>query len=101
MTVIVFRNRLAPDAPASYGPRAAEMFGYAHKMPGFRSFKMFAAEDGERLALIEFESEAHSRAWRDHAEHRKAQQEGRDLYYAEYSLQICEVLRESRFERDG
>ena len=57
------------------------------------------AEDGERLALIEFESEAHSRAWRDHPEHRKAQQEGRDSYYSEYSLQICEVVRESRFER--
>jgi heme-degrading monooxygenase HmoA len=32
-------------------------------------------------------------------EHRKAQQEGRDLYYAEYHLQVCEVIRESRFER--
>jgi heme-degrading monooxygenase HmoA len=99
MTVIVFRNRLAPDVPASYGPRAAEIFGYATKMPGFKSFKMFSADDGERLALIEFETEAQSRAWREHAEHRKAQQEGRDLYYAEYSLQVCEVVRESRFER--
>jgi len=99
MTVIVFRNRLVADVPESYGPRAAEIFGYATKMPGFRSFKSFVAEDGERLALIEFESEAHCRAWRDHAEHRKAQQEGRDLYYSEYSLQICEVVRESRFER--
>jgi len=99
LTVIVFRNRLVDDVPESYGPRAAEIFGYAQKMPGFRSFKMFRAEDSERLALIEFETEAQCRAWREHAEHRKAQQEGRDLYYAEYSLQICEVVRESRFER--
>jgi heme-degrading monooxygenase HmoA len=99
MAIIVFRNRLAADVPESYGPRAAEIFGYALKMPGFKSFKMFSADDGERLALIEFETEAQSRAWREHAEHRKAQQEGRDLYYAEYSLQICEVVRESRFER--
>jgi heme-degrading monooxygenase HmoA len=99
MTVIVFRNRLVPDVPESYGPRAAEVYGYAVKMPGFRSFKSFTADDGERLALIEFETEAQCRAWRDHAEHRKAQQEGRDLYYSEYSLQICEVLRESRFRR--
>ena len=97
--VIVFRNRLVDDVPASYGPRAAEIFGYAQKMPGFKSFKMFTSDDGERLALIEFETEAHSRAWREHAEHVKAQQEGRDLYYSEYSLQICEVVRESRFER--
>lgn len=99
MTVIVFRNRLVPDVPDSYGPRAAEIYSYAVKMPGFRSFKSFTADDGERLALIEFETEAQCRAWRDHAEHRKAQQEGRDLYYSEYSLQVCEVVRESRFRR--
>jgi heme-degrading monooxygenase HmoA len=100
MTVIVFRSRLVDDVPGSYGPRAAEMFGYATKMPGFRSFKQFTADDGERVSLIEFETEAQSRAWREHAEHRKAQQEGRDLYYAEFSLQVCEVIRESRFERE-
>ena len=99
MTVVVFRNRLVRDAPESYGPSAAEMFGYAQKMPGFRSFKQFTADDGERVAVIEFETEAQSRAWREHVEHRKAQQEGRDLYYEAYSLQVCEVIRESRFER--
>ena len=99
MAVIVFRNRMAPDCPESYGARSLEIFGHAQKMPGFRFLKMFTAEDGERLALIEFETEAQSRAWAMHPEHRKAQQEGRDLYYSEYSLQICEVVRETRFER--
>ncbi|HVN39846.1 MAG TPA: hypothetical protein VMW19_16910 [Myxococcota bacterium] len=61
MALIVFRSRLAPDCPESYG---------------------------ERVALVEFETETRSRAWAAHPEHRKAQQEGRDLYYSEYSLQI-------------
>jgi heme-degrading monooxygenase HmoA len=100
MTVIVFRSRMAPDAPESYGARAEEIYGYAVKMPGFRSIKDFVAEDGERLALIEFETEAQSRAWGQHAEHRKAQQEGRDIYYSEYNIQICEVVRESQFSRE-
>jgi heme-degrading monooxygenase HmoA len=99
MAVIVFRNRMAPDCPEVYGARALEIYGYAEKMPGFRFIKEFVAEDGERLALIEFETEAQSRDWGRHAEHRKAQQEGRDLYYSEYSIQICEVVRESKFER--
>jgi heme-degrading monooxygenase HmoA len=99
MALIVFRSRLAPDCPEGYGKRAAEIFGYAQKAPGFVSIKNFVAEDGERVALVEFESEAHSRAWAAHPEHRKAQQEGRDLYYSEYSLEICEVVRETRFER--
>ena len=99
MALIVFRNRMAPDAPESYAARAAEIYSYGSRMPGFRYLKQFVAEDGERLALIEFDTEAQSRAWGQHAEHRKAQQEGRDLYYAEYSLQICEVVRETRFEK--
>jgi heme-degrading monooxygenase HmoA len=99
MALIVFRSRMAPDAPASYGARAEEIYGFASKAPGFVSIKDFVAEDDERLALVEFESEAQSRAWGAHAEHRKAQQEGRDVYYAEYSVQVCEVVRESRFQR--
>ena len=99
MALIVFRTRMAPDAPESYAARAEEIYGYALKAPGFRSIKDFVAQDGERLALVEFESEAHSRAWGEHPEHRKAQQEGRDLYFSEYSVQVCEVVRESRFER--
>lgn len=97
--IIVFRSRMAPDAPASYGARAEEIYGYALKAPGFKSIKDFVADDGERVALVEFETEAQSRAWSQHAEHRKAQQEGRDVYYAEYSVQVCEVVRESRFAR--
>ena len=99
MAVVVFRNRMAPDAPATYAARSAEIFGYGQKMPGFRSIKAFTAEDGERLVLIEFDTEAQVRAWGAHAEHRKAQQEGRELYYSEYTLQVCEVVRESRFSR--
>jgi len=99
MALIVFRTRMAADAPESYAARVEEIFGYAAQMPGFRWIKDFAADDGERVALIEFDTEAQSRAWSQHLEHRKAQQEGRDLYYAEYHLQVCEVVRESHFER--
>ena len=99
MAVIVFRNRMRPDAPETYAARSAEIFGYGQAMPGFRSIKSYTAEDGERLTLIEFDTQEQVRAWGKHAEHRKAQQEGRDLYYSEYHLQICEIVRESHWER--
>ena len=57
---------MAPDAPDSYGARVEEIYGYALKTPGFVSIKDFAAEDGERVALVEFETEAQSRAWGQH-----------------------------------
>ena len=97
MVVVVFRNRLRPDVEADYGPRADEILELARQTPGFVSFKAFTADDGERLALSEFESEEAVRVWGAHLEHRKAQQEGRDRYYAEYTLQICSVSRASSF----
>ena len=33
------------------------------------------------------------------AEHREAQRKARDIYYETYSLQICELKRESKFDR--
>ena len=71
MAVIVFRNRMRPDAPDSYGARSAEIYGYGQAMPGFRSIKSYTAEDGERLTLIEFDTQEQVLAWGAHAEHRK------------------------------
>jgi heme-degrading monooxygenase HmoA len=95
--VIVFRNRLQPGVDAAYGPRADEMYGLVTAMPGFLDSKDFIAEDGERVAIIEFASAEELAAWRDHQEHQRAQAEGRDRWYSEYKLQVCALLKESKF----
>jgi heme-degrading monooxygenase HmoA len=66
-------------------------------MPGLVDVKAFTADDGERLTLVTFSDEASQRAWREHARHRAAQQAGRQRFYAEYSLQVCETLRARSF----
>ena len=65
-----------------------------------RTHKAYAAEDGERLTLFEWESAETLRAWATHPEHVPTQQLGRDKFYTEYHLQVCELVRESRFSRD-
>jgi heme-degrading monooxygenase HmoA len=68
----------------------------ARAMPGYVSHKVFTADDGERVTIVEFaDMESHS-AWAEHAEHRAAQRQGRAEFYTEYKLQICDVKRESR-----
>jgi heme-degrading monooxygenase HmoA len=96
--LIVFRSRLREGVEAEYGPRADTVHELARAMPGFVSSADFASEDGERVTLIEFDSPAHLAAWREHAEHRAAQSEGRLRFFSQYSLQICCVVRESRFD---
>lgn len=73
---------------------AARMRALAESMPGFISFKTFNAEDGERVSIIEFESEEALRAWREHPEHRKAQELGRTMFYAELQIQVCSIIRQ-------
>jgi len=98
MVVGIFRSRLRPDLPEDYALVADRMLALAQAMPGFRSFKSFSAEDGERLSLFEFESLAALEAWRDHPEHREAQTAGRARFYTEYQVQICDLVRSNAFE---
>jgi len=97
--VVTFRSRLAPGHDAAeYAARAKRMLELAERIPGFRSFRAYASDDGERLSLIEFETAEALRAWREHPEHREAQRRGRERYYSEYHLQVCELVRESHRE---
>ncbi len=96
MIVVTFRNRLAADLDVEeYQRRSAALYDIASRLPGFRSFRSYTAADGERLALIEFESREALKAWREHPQHREAQRLGRERYYTEYHLQVCETVRES------
>jgi heme-degrading monooxygenase HmoA len=99
MIVTVFRSRLMPDARDDYLALVDRMAELAASMPGYISHKGFFAEDGERCTIVEFESEEAQRAWRMNPEHREAQRKARDIYYATYSVQICEVKREAKFDR--
>jgi len=94
MIVTIFRSRLRGEHEPAYYEMAARMKALAENMAGFISFKAFKAEDGERVSLIEFDSEDALRAWREHAEHRKAQELGRTKYYAEFQIQVCSIVRQ-------
>lgn len=101
MPIILFRSRLRPGVADRFEPHAERMYELAQGMPGFVSSKDFLADDGERLALIEWDSHESLAVWRTHAEHAQAQAQGREDYFESYELQICDVVRTSRFDRQG
>jgi len=97
MIVTIFRSRLRPESVEEYSRWATRMSELARAMPGYVSHKVFTAEDGERVTIVEFESEDTHRAWAMHPEHVQAQRKGRADFYETFSLQVCQPLRESRF----
>jgi heme-degrading monooxygenase HmoA len=93
MIVTVFRSRLKPDAADEYGPMASRMSELARTIPGYVSHKGFVAEDGERVTIVEFETEEALKEWGRHTEHGKAKRRGIESFFSEYKFQICSVVR--------
>jgi heme-degrading monooxygenase HmoA len=94
MIVTIFRSRLNPDVQDEYAPMAKEMSDLARTIPGYVAHKGFVAEDGERVTIVEFETEDALQAWRRHPEHGKAKRRGIERFFTAYKFQICDVTRE-------
>jgi heme-degrading monooxygenase HmoA len=89
--VTVFRNRLRDGIDSDYEEVAPHIMKLARSMDGFVDAKTFSAPDGERVTVVTFASREHHNAWRDHPEHRAAQQRGINEFYDTYSIQVAEV----------
>jgi heme-degrading monooxygenase HmoA len=103
MVIVVFRSRLRPDADlAALEAVGTRMYELGTQMPGFVDYKEFAAEDGETLTLVEFETEAQLLAWRNHPEHLETQARARAEFFSEYAITVTEARRAYHFnEAEG
>ena len=95
MLVTVFRSRLNPETQEEYQRWAARMGELAAQIPGYVSHKGFQAADGERVTIVEFASEEGMRIWATHPEHVAAKRLGREAFFSEYRVQVCQLLRDS------
>ncbi len=102
MVMVIFRSRLSDgeEVENQYPPLGKRMLELAQSMPGFISYKNFSAPDGERVSIIEFDTQENLAAWHDHPEHLVAQQKGRDLFYDEFTVQVCSIERQYGFKKN-
>ena len=91
-------RNLTPRPAREYSSTAERLLTLASAMPGFISFRHYTSDDGEMLAVVEFASAETLAAWRDHPDHRKAQQRGRNDFYAEYEIVNCTVMRKYEYK---
>lgn len=99
MIVTLFRSRLDPAQAEAYAAMSKTMKALVDRMPGLIAYKTFEAKDGERVTIVEFADEESHNAWRDLPAHRKAMQLGKEKFYEEYNVQVCELKRQSAFRR--
>lgn len=98
MVVVLFRSMLSSEAGADYAAMAGEMLARARAMPGFVDFKSFAADDGEHVSVIHWESQETLRAWSDDLRHVVAQRLGREKWYRYFRVEVAEVVRAYGFD---
>ena len=102
MFLVVFRNRKRDDIDApAYSAESDLIEDLARRQPGFLSFKSYVADDGEVIAMSEWEDEDAALAWRRVAEHSAAQSRGRAEFYEDYTLFACKHPRIHRFGTKG
>jgi len=97
MIVTIFRSRLRDEGREEYMALAPKISELAESMPGYLSHKGFVAEDGERITIVEFKDQESQNAWARQIDHVAAKKRGRETFYSDYSIQICEVLRDSKY----
>jgi heme-degrading monooxygenase HmoA len=96
MVIVVFRFHARPEADLEeMGALTERMGAIVSKMPGFLGVKDFAAQDGEVAVIAEFESLEAVDAWKAHPEHVAAQRQGRKVFFADYRVQVCSLIRTS------
>lgn len=99
MILTIFRSRLRPEHVQEYNEWAERTEALARTITGFVSMKTFYAKDGERVSIVEFESEEAHEEWRNHPVHLEAQRLGREKFYSEFKIQVMNDPRSYGFNR--
>jgi heme-degrading monooxygenase HmoA len=97
---VIFTSRRA-EYDDGYADMATRMLELASAEPGFLGVESVRDTDGCGITVSYWASLADIRRWKDHAEHRVAQQRGREAWYAAYRLRVSRVERADGFEPDG
>lgn len=95
-------KELSPQERTDYESRAGALRRLAEEAhPGFVDMKTYVAEDGERLTVVRFRDAGAQERWRREPVHREAQGQGRGVFYEEYRIAVCELVREHGWRRHG
>ena len=97
--VVIFRSTRKLDDGHLYSEWSEKMEALVKTIDGYEhhfGFRDAISRDGVTVSY--FTSLEAILQWKNLGEHKIAQQLGRDSFYEEYSVQVCEVLRDYGFE---
>lgn len=93
---VIFTS-IRTEIDEGYGKVAERMVELAAEQAGFLGAE--SARDGLGITVSYWESTEAIRAWKAQAEHRVAQEFGREKWYAAFKTRVARVERDYGFER--
>jgi heme-degrading monooxygenase HmoA len=89
---VIFSSRRTPG-DAGYGAMDERMVALAQEQPGFLGVESTRDAEGFGITVSYWTDEASIRAWKNHAEHRIAQETGMQGWYEHYETRVAKVER--------
>ena len=96
---VIFSSQRNTHDDAGYGTMAERMVELAAQQPGFLGMESTRGADGFGITVAYWESEAAILAWRQHAEHAAAREQGRRDWYDHFELRVAKVERAYGWDR--
>lgn len=100
MIAVIFEFTPAEGRAAEYMALAKGLGKELARVDGFISIERFESSTtpGKRVSLSYWRDEAAVRAWRNVAQHRDAQAQGRGGIFSSYRLRVAQVMRDYSHE---
>jgi heme-degrading monooxygenase HmoA len=92
VAVIFTAQRTAQD-DAGYAAAAEAMATLAAAQPGYAGMASARGEDGVGITVSYWIDDAAARAWRDHPDHARIREMGRERWYEWYELEVTRIER--------
>ena len=96
--VVIFTSKLAAS-DIEYQEMNDALYGALAKQQGYISHQSFRNDEGVGCSASYWESLEDLKKWKELPLHLKAQQLGREKWYENYQVKICEVQKEYKWEK--
>ncbi|MEY4185577.1 MAG: hypothetical protein RIT02_611 [Planctomycetota bacterium] len=99
---VIFTSRRTSADAAGYQRAAARMLELVQQQTGYLGMDSVRDADGFGITVSYWTCPEAAGLWKQQAEHLQVQQLGREVWYQQYELRVCTVVREEFFpERQG
>jgi heme-degrading monooxygenase HmoA len=100
VAVLFVSQRSDADA-TGYAQAAATMDALAATQPGYAGVESVRGSGGIGITISYWTDEAAAIAWRNHPDHARIREQGRERWYDWYAVQVVEVTRSYGWRREG